>query len=176
MANLLSAVEHTFSDAGWAFHKVDEREVLEADFEAHHTRVRVHVQAFAEIGAISVGANLTHKVPQSRAGVISEMLMRTNEELTLGNFELLWDTGAILFRVTNVIGHREATAADRQIIASLVHSAIAEVDRLTPFVSLVLGMTTAELANLNLKTFLMREDLLPPLPDGEEQSDESNPL
>ena len=74
------------------------------------------------------------------------------------------------------IGHREATAADRQIIASLVHSAIAEVDRLTPFVSLVLGMTTAELANLNLKTFLMREDLLPPLPDGEEQSDESNPL
>ncbi|MGK0187336.1 MAG: hypothetical protein ACI9R3_003123 [Verrucomicrobiales bacterium] len=162
MSELLTALEDTFRQAGWQFRSVENREVIEADFEAHHTRVRVHAQAFAEIGAVSIGAHLSNKVLASRVGIVAEILMRTNEELTLGNFELLWDTGAILFRATNVFGRNEL---DPQIVASLVHSAVAEVDRLTPFIALVLSMSQEELAVLNVKTFLMREDLLPPVPD-----------
>ena len=167
MSDLLTSVEGAFEQVGWKCQRVEGRDVIETNFDAHHTRIRVHVQAFEEIGALSVGAYLTHKIPDSRVGIISEMLMRTNEQLTLGNFELLWDSGVILFRVTNVFGKAEP---DRQIIVSLVHSAVAEVDRLTPFVSLVLGMSQEELSTLNLKLFLMREDLLPPVPD-EEESD-----
>jgi hypothetical protein len=136
--------------------------VLEADFEVYHTRTRIHAQVFAPLHAVSIVGTLGHKVPDSRSGVVSEMLMRTNKELTIGNFELDHDSGTVIFRATNIFS---PDRVDGNIIASLVHSTLAEVDRLTPFLTLVLRMSADELGALNLKTFLMREDLLPPVPD-----------
>ncbi len=162
---LFTAVEATFARMDWKGRRVPGQEVMEADFEAHHTRVRVHVQVFAALPAVSVGAGLGHQVPVSRAGLVSELLMRTNLELTVGAFELDFDTGRIHFRATNIF---PAESADPRIIASLVHSAIAETDRLTPFLTLVLRMSPEELGRLNLKLFLQREDLLPPVPETEE--------
>jgi hypothetical protein len=161
---LFTAVQQTFQRMGWQCRRVEGREVLEADFDVYHTRTRIHVQVFAPLHALSVVGTLVHKVPDSRSGVVSEMLMRTNRELVIGSFELDYDAGTVLFRATNVFpaGH-----ADSDIIASLVHSTLAEVDRLTPFLTIVLRMTPAELAALNLTLFLQREDLLPPVP-GEE--------
>lgn len=163
-SSLYYAVQETFSRMGWQFRRVEGREVLEADFEIYHTRTRVHAQVFAQLNALSVVGTLTHKVPDSRTGLVGEMLMRTNKELTIGNFELDHDTGAVLFRSTNIF---PASGADGNIIASLVHTTLAEVDRLTPFLTIILRLSLAELGALNLKTFLMREDLLPPVPDEE---------
>ena len=159
---LFRTVEETFDRMHWSGRLVPGREVMEADFDAHHTRIRVHVQAFPEVNAVSVGTTLGHQVPVSRTGLVSEILMRTNLELTVGAFELDYDAGRILFRATNIF---PAGRADPQIIASLVHSALAETDRLTPFVTLLLRLGTDELSRLNLKLFLQREDLLPPVPE-----------
>ena len=161
---LFSAVQETFSRMGWQFRRVEGREVLEADFDVYHTRTRVHAQVFAPLHALSVIGTLSHKVPDSRSGTVGEMLMRTNKELTIGNFELDHDTGTVLFRATNIF---PAGTAGGNIIASLVHTTLAEVDRLTPFLTIILRLNPAELGALNLKTFLMREDLLPPVPDEE---------
>lgn len=155
------AVEETFTRMNWSGRHVPGREVMEADFDTHHTRVRVHVQAFAEIHAVSVGTTLSHTIPASRMGLVSELLMRSNLELTIGAFELDYDAGRVLFRASNIFPEHIVPTA---IIASLVHSALAETDRLTPFLTLVLRMTPAELGQLNLKLFLQREDLLPPVP------------
>ena len=159
---LFAVVEETFARMKWAGRRVPGREVQEADFDAHHTRLRVHVQAFAEMNAVCVGSTLGHRIPDSRTGLVSEMLMRTNLELTIGAFELDFDAGQVLFRATNIFS---AEGADPQIIASLVHSAVAECDRLTPFLTLLLRMNQEELGRLNLKLFLQREDLLPPVPE-----------
>lgn len=161
---LFSAVQETFDRMGWHCRRVDGREVLEADFEVYHTRTRVHVQIFAPLNAVSVVGTLGQKIPDSRSGTIGEMLMRTNKELTIGNFELDHDTGSVLFRATNIF---PPDRVDGNIIASLVHTTLAEVDRLTPFLTIILRMNPAELGALNLRTFLMREDLLPPVPDEE---------
>ena len=150
---------------GWESRRVENREILEADFEVYHTRTRVHVQVFAPLHAVSVVGTLGHRVPDSRSGLVCEALMRTNKELTIGNFELDCDTGTVLFRASNTFAEG---AEDPRIIASLVHSTLAEVDRFTPFLTLLLRMSTEELASLNLKMFLMREDLLPPVPGGDE--------
>lgn len=162
VSRLFAAVEAAFARMSWAGRRVPGREVMEADFEAHHTRVRVHVQAFAEVNAVSVATTLGHTVPDSRSGLVSEMLMRTNLELTVGAFELDYDAGRVLFRATNIF---PPDTPDLSIIASLVHSAIAESDRLTPFLTLLLRMPPEELGRLNLKLFLQREDLLPPVPE-----------
>jgi hypothetical protein len=164
---LFSAVIQTFQHMGWQSRRVENHEVLEADFEAYHTRTRIHVQVFAPLNAASVVGTLGHKIPDSRSGLICEALMRTNKDLTIGNFELDFDTGTVLFRASNIF---PAGQADGRIIASLVHSTLAEVDRITPFLTLLLRMTPEELASLNLKMFLMREDLLPPVPGGDEMT------
>ena len=164
-SDLFRAVEGAFGRMGWAARRVPGREVLEAEFEVHHGRVRVHAQAFAEIGAVNVVATAGHQVPDSRSGVVAELLMRTNKELTIGAFELDCDEGRVLFRAANVFSGGMASG---EIIASLVHTALAETDRLIPFLTLVLRMSAEELGRLNLKLFLQREDLLPPVPEAAE--------
>jgi hypothetical protein len=134
--------------------------VVESTFEAHHTRIRVHVQAFPEIAAVSVVGYASSEVPPTRCGVVSEMLMRLNEQLTVGNFELHYDRGRVLFRTTHLFGSAPASPG---MIADFVRMAVAEIDRLTPFLALILRMDTAELSRLNLRLFLKREDLLPPI-------------
>ena len=162
LSDVFTAIQAAFTRMSWQSRRVDDKEVVEADFEMHHTKVRIHVQAFAPLNALSVVATASHHVPESRMGLVAELLMRTNLELTIGAFEMNYDDGAVLFRATNIFPpHR----VDERIIASLVHSALAEMDRITPFLTLVLRMTTDELAKLNLKLFLLREDLLPPVPE-----------
>lgn len=158
---LFQSVQATFRRMRWNGREVVNREVIEADFEAHHTKVRLHVQAFPELNAVSVVATAAGEVPDSRRGLISEMLMRTNHELTVGNFEMDYDSGRVLFRSTNIFSTPQA---EESILGSLVHSAVAEMDRITPFLTLALRMSVDELAKLNLKLFLQREDLLPPIP------------
>ena len=157
---LLVTLERAFADRGWHCDPVAGRDVVESFFEAHHTRVRVHAQVFAEIRAVSVVGYSTAEVPAARSGLISETLMRLNQQLTLGNFEMDYDAGRVFFRMTNLFS---TDAGDAEIMASMVHAAVAEVDRLTPFLTLLLRMEAAELARLNLRLFLQREDLLPPV-------------
>ncbi len=166
-SRLLHAVQSTFTRMQWAYRTVATHGVIEADFDLHHTRTRLHVQTFPPIHAISVVAQASHHIPETRIGLINETLMRTNRELTIGNFELDCDAGQILFRATNIF---PATGSHEDIIASLVHSALAEMDRLTPFLTLLLRMEAPELATLNLKLFLQRQDLLPPVPEETEQT------
>jgi hypothetical protein len=159
---LMRAVAETFTQMGWNSRRVPVGEVLEADFELHHTRARIVAQVFAEYNTLCVQGHLSHRVPDSRSGLVAEVLMRTNKLLTLGAFELDYDGGHLLYRVTNVFPDG---GAHRDIIASLVHTTLAEIDRLTPFIALILSMSAEALGTLNVVTFLQREDLLPPVPE-----------
>ena len=158
---LLESVKTAFASRGWHCEPVAGRLVVESTFEAHHTRVRVHAQAFPEINAVSVVGYATATVPTARCGLVAEALMRLNQALALGNFEIDYDLGRVVFRATNVFA-RPSDAPP--VVASLVHTAVAEIDRLTPLLTLLLRMSPEELAHLNLRLFLQREDLLPPVP------------
>lgn len=157
---LMESVTLAFARRGWHCEPVPGREVVESVFEAHHTRVRVHAQVFAEIRAVSVVGYAAAEVPAARAGLIAEALMRLNQTLTLGNLEMDYDAGRVFFRITNVFS---TDAGDAGIVASMVHAAVAEIDRLTPFLAILLRMKPDELSRLNLRLFLQREDLLPPV-------------
>ena len=78
---LLDSIRRAFTQRGWHCDPVPGREVVEASFEAHHTRVRVHAQAFPDIKAVSVVGYATADVPAARAGLIAEALMRINNAL-----------------------------------------------------------------------------------------------
>ncbi len=161
MSALYAATLTAFKTQGWIYREVPGMEVIESDFEAHHTKVPLHVQIYGEAHIATVVANASIPVPKTHRLQAAELLMRTNQELNLGNFEMNWDSGAVMFRVTNIFPpHRH----DERILASLVHAAIAEIDRLTPFLGEVCKTPKAELILLRVVDLMKRQDLLPPPP------------
>ncbi len=159
---LYSALEEAFAKAGWRFRPVEGREVVEAEFEAHHTKVCLHAQVFAELHTLAVVAEASLRgegaPSRARLAAVAELLMRANRELSVGAFEMDWDGGVVLFRVSNVFaqGHYDA-----EIIASRVHTSIVEMDRMAPCLSILGGTPESELEKLDLAALLAREDLLP---------------
>jgi hypothetical protein len=160
----LEAVERALARQGWRAERVPGQLVLEMAFEAHHTRVPLHVQAYPEIGALQVVSYLGHDIPAARRSVVAEMLLRLNADLTLGAFELDYDRSRVLFRVTNLF---PTPPTEPALLLRLIQTSVAEADRLTPLLTVLLRLSVTELASLNLKLFLQREDLLPPVPTAE---------
>ena len=156
---LFSAVKAVFDAEGWAFHEIEARAVVQAGFEAHHTRVELHVQAFPELNAVSVVSEspLSTGDPLQRER-LAELTLRTNQGLTVGNFEMDWDAGRVIFRVTNLFPTEQG---DGEIIRGLVHTTILEMDRISPLIVLISQAQGPELAGLNLPQLMTRLDLLP---------------
>jgi hypothetical protein len=156
---LFSATLAAFKGQGWAFQPVTGLEVIEANFEAHHTKVPLHVQIYGEAGILSVVARATVSVPGTHRLQVCELLMRTNKELNVGNFELDWDAGTVMFRTTQIF---PGGSQDEKLIAGLVHASVGEVDRLTPFLAEVCRTPRGELLLLRVADLMKRQDLLPP--------------
>lgn len=159
MANLLDQVKAAFAAAGWECTLVEGRDVVTAAFEAHHAKVSLYAQTFEEMGAVSVVSEASLLAMPGALGKVGEMLMRVNQQLTVGNFEMDWDRGMIYFRVTNIFG--EAAAATAELLASLVRAAVVEMDRITPYLAVIARTAEEEIEALDVPALLAREDLLP---------------
>ncbi len=156
MSALHNAVCTAFRSQGWEFQPVPGREVIEAWFEAHHGKVFVHVQTHAEASIVAVVSNASIPVPKSHQRAAAELLMRTNKDLTIGNFEMDWDGGQVMYRAANVF---PSDRHDVRIVCSLVHSAIAEMDRLTPFLGELCRLCASDLLLLSVPELMARTDL-----------------
>jgi hypothetical protein len=162
MSALHAAVLNAFKSRNWTYREVPDMKVVESSFEAYHGKVPLHVQSFGEMHIVSVVANASITVPHTHKSRAAELLMRANKDLNVGAFELDWDAGVVMFRQANVFSkHRY----DEELIANLVHNAIAEMDRMTPFLGELCKTNAAMLPLMDLGQLLKREDLLPPPPE-----------
>jgi hypothetical protein len=159
-------VEEVFGKNGWHAELVEGRDVLRADFEAHHTRVDVVAQAFTELNALSIVSESPMFIAEPQMPALLELLMRANKQLTLGGFEYDLDREMLVFRVTNLF---EREKFDADIVVSMVHCAIAELDRIVPYAATVRSTPADLIADLDLQRLLEREDLIPPVPGEEEE-------
>ncbi|MGL4399543.1 MAG: YbjN domain-containing protein [Luteolibacter sp.] len=159
-------VEETFGQNGWHCELVDGRDVLRAGFDAHHTRIDLIAQAFPQLNALVVVSESPMPLDEEHLPPVLELLARANKQLTLGGFEYDLDREYLVFRTTNLF---EREKYDSDIISSMVHCAIAELDRITPYVATVRDTPGDLLDDLDLARLLMREDLIPPVPGEEEE-------
>lgn len=158
----LHSVADAFGQQGWHCEPVEGREVLTMAFEAHHTRVHLHAQAFPNLNALAIVAESPMVFDDLRQSYALELIMRANKQLTLGNFEYDLDRQLIIFRITNLF---DKEVYDSDIISSMVHCAIAELDRIVPLASVINRTGDDLLDDLSIPLLLEREDLLPPMPD-----------
>jgi hypothetical protein len=159
-------VEEVFGKNGWHAELVEGRDVLRAGFEAHHTRVDIVAQAFTELNALSIVSESPMFIAEPQMPALLELLMRANKQLTLGGFEYDLDREMLVFRVTNLF---EREKFDADIVVSMVHCAIAELDRIVPYAATVRSTPADLIADLDLQRLLEREDLIPPVPGEEEE-------
>ncbi len=162
----LLTVEETFGANGWHCELVEGRDVLRAGFEAHHTRVDLIAQAYPQLNALSVVGESPMAMDKEHMWVVLELFAHANKQLTLGSFEYDIDRAMLVFRVTNLF---ERERFDADIISSMVHCAIAELDRIIPYVAIVCNTPQDLLEDLDLQRLLMREDIIPPVPGDEEE-------
>ena len=153
--DLYIKIKEAFNSVNWEFREIENKKVLEAEFEAHHTKVPLHAQAFEELMAISIVSRLSFSIlPKSMRSAL-DALMRTNITLNIGNFEANPVNGDVYFRITNVFPDHDFSP---DIITSLVRVAIVEMDRVTPFLAEINKNPNQPIAQL-----LERKDLLPEL-------------
>ena len=151
--DLYAKIKEAFNSANWEFREIEDKRVIEAEFEAHHAKVPLHAQSFEELMAISVVSRLSFSIlPKSMRSAL-DALMRTNITLNLGNFEANPVNGEVYFRITNVFPDYNFNP---EIVTSLVRVAIVEMDRVTPFLSELNKNPNQPIAQL-----LERKDLLP---------------
>ncbi len=156
---LIAGIQDVFRNNGWECEAVPGMPVVETGFEAHHGRLNLHVQAYGVIGAVSVVAVSPTLIPSAAArGKTVELLMRANERMNLGGFELRWEEGEVLFRIGNVFPGGQV---DADVLSLLVEIAIVEMDRIAPCLAIIAGARAGELLLLNPAELLARGDLLP---------------
>ena len=152
--SLLIKVKESFDSAKWQFREVPEKKVIESEFEAHHAKVPLHVQAFEELGAISVVSRLSFTVNSAAQASIHDALMRTNITLNIGNFETNPENGEVYFRITNVFSDGQCDAG---VITSLVRTAIVEMDRITPYLAEIIRDPNQSISHLLARKVLLPE-------------------
>lgn len=161
MSPLFQAILASVEALGWEFRRVPDCEVIEARFEAHHTHVPIHAQVFPEISVLHVVATSAHEFQSRQIPKLCELVMRTTNQLALGSWELDWERGKALFRVSQILPPE--FGVPKSILDGMVHTAVAEMDRLTPALAEISRLDAAGLALLDVRELMAREDWLPPL-------------
>jgi hypothetical protein len=166
---LWNGILDVFRSHGWHHETVPGMAVVESGFEAHHGRVFLHVQAYAPLRAVSVVSLSPARigVPAVRAKA-AELLLRANERLNLGAFEMRWDAGEVLFRIGNVFPGGQVDAG---VLTWMVETAVVEMDRLLPALGVLSRADAGDVGPLDMEAWLEREDWIPdvsgPGADGE---------
>lgn len=161
----LTSVSDAFNEQGWHHEQVTGREVITTAFEAHHTRVHLFAQVFTQLNALSIVGETAMEIDELRQPLILELLHRANKQMNLGGLEYDLDRRRVVFRITNLF---EREKFDADIISTMVHCTIAEVDRIVPYCSVVAQTPEDLLDDLSIERLLLRQDLLPPVPGDED--------
>ena len=160
----VQSVMDAFGKQAWQFEHLEGKDVIRTVFEAYHTQVHLHAQAFPQINALSIVGEAPLSVEMEHEPLILELFARANKKLTLGSLEYDLDREQVMFRITNIF---ERDKFDGDIISSMVHAAIAEVDRITPYASVIQQTSESLLDDLSIERLLLRDDLIPPVPEDE---------
>ncbi|HCI91263.1 MAG TPA: hypothetical protein DHW77_07760 [Verrucomicrobiales bacterium] len=158
----IQSVMEAFGQQGWQCEQLEGQDVIRTAFEAYHTHVHLHAQAFPQLNALSVVGEAPLELEVEHEPIVLELLARANKKLTLGSLEYDLDREQIMFRITNMF---ERDKYDADIVSSMVHAAIAEVDRIMPFAAVIQQTSEGLLDDLSVERLLLREDLIPPVPD-----------
>lgn len=151
---ILNAAKKAFKLLDLEYTTKEENNVIETSIQTDITKIHLHLQAFEDIHAVNlISENIVTYKPD-RFDLIFELLMRANQTITFGSYESDPDQFIIYFKQSNIFPILEVTEifSDkiRDIISSLVHSNICEMERITPIIKIINDTDYVELRKLKI--------------------------
>jgi hypothetical protein len=134
---LLEVARGWFQSEDWGYSEAQGRPILRAQFSGKNAEWTCFLHAEERFQQFIFYSECPKIAPGPRRHAVAEFLMRVNFSLTVGNFEIDPDDGHIRFRTSiDVEGLAEVP---RSLIASVVMTNVATMDRFYPGIEGVLG-------------------------------------
>ncbi|KKJ77704.1 hypothetical protein WH95_04435 [Kiloniella litopenaei] len=145
--NPIDAIEEWILDYNWDFEREGDFELL-AVIEGHWGPLHLHFQWQGELQAMFFACHSEVVIPQLAKSRICELLISVNNQLWLGHFDLVPETGGPAYRHTVPLRGQDGFSQDQT--EDLVATAVAEWDRLIPAIQLVSSGGDSELNAVDL--------------------------
>jgi hypothetical protein len=128
-ANPLDVLEEIVHAHEWQFNRQSESE-LTAEFAGRWCGYQLCFIWQPDLGAVFVTCYIDLRVPEPRRGAVYELLVRANENLWLGHFDVIGEDEGLMFRHT--VPLRGAPGVSAEQFEDLVDAAITECERFYP--------------------------------------------
>ena len=110
-------VKQFFDQDDWAFVQLSNPSILQLAFQGDSGRWMCLAQSDDDAAQVAFYSICPIPVPEANYSAISELLMRANDGLVIGNFELDFATGEIRYKTSlDVEGDRLTSALMRQLV------------------------------------------------------------
>ncbi len=95
--NPLDLIEHIAAGRQWAFERGGDEEIV-LMLPGQWAEYQLTLNWNEDIESLHLACMFDFKAPEARRGETGRLILRLNEQLWLGNFDLWRDEGALLFR------------------------------------------------------------------------------
>ena len=134
MERISEVITAVLSDEGWAW-RVDDEGTIHTGVQGAHGRWACHARVNEDERQAVFYSVAPIAAEPAQLQATAELVARANEGMVLGNFELHWDTGGVLYKTSiDVEGGALAPAMARALLLSNVST----VDRYRPALYAVL--------------------------------------
>ncbi|WP_419903797.1 YbjN domain-containing protein [Kiloniella sp.] len=145
--NPIDTIEEWVLDYDWDFEREGDFELL-AVIEGHWSPLHLHFQWQSELQAMFFACHGEIEIPQTAFSKICELLISVNNQLWLGHFDFIPETGGPAYRHTVPLRGQDGFSEEQT--EDLVATAIAEWDRLLPAIKLISSGGDSELNAIDL--------------------------
>lgn len=133
--NPLDIVEQLANINDWAFERICETEIT-ISFSGEHTGYHMSFSWLEDLNALHFLCGFECKVPERKRAEIVDLIVKINEQLWLGHFDL-WSTESILmFRHSHMLPPSGEMA--QEMVQSLMSHAVEQCDKYYPAFQYVL--------------------------------------
>jgi hypothetical protein len=143
IANPIDLIEQVANAHGWSFDRGGEDE-MSIEIAGQWSDYRLFFSWLDDLYAIHFACAFEMNVPDHRRGAINELLVRINERMAVGHFDLWADRGLPVFRQSTLLRGASGIAVEQ--IEDLIDIALAESERFYPAFQYVVwgGKTPSE--------------------------------
>jgi len=129
IANPIDLIEQVASAHGWSFDRGGEDE-MSIEIAGQWSDYRLFFSWLDDLCAIHFACAFDMNVPDHRRGSINELLVRINERMAVGHFDLWAERGLPVFRQSTLLRGASGIAVEQ--IEDLIDIALAESERFYP--------------------------------------------
>lgn len=134
LSNPLDLIEQIASAQGWLFERTSDQDIA-VEVRGHWCDYRIFATWHEDVRAVLFACAFDMRVPENRRRDVAELLIRINEKMLIGHFDVWAEDGMPVFRHAVLL--RGMAGASVEQIEDMVDIALVECERFYPAMQFV---------------------------------------